>query len=512
MVTSVLGKPRILLPVLLLLALGARLWALTRQPIWFDEAVLACFARLSTWEWLTYLGDTVPGFFWIALLKAPLPLVLMRGWTSLFGQGELALRLPALLLGVVALVLLYQVARRMIGQRPALWAALLLALNPFHVYVSQQLSEYGLLLCLGLGSMLLWLSRPEGGGRPWGRAGLNLLALGVHPMGALVPGVQFLLGLRAPRPWRRTTLWLEGVPLALISLYAVLLASRPGEVSLTLGWVQPLGLSSLTELLRQFLHGGLTHGHLALEQPTLLQVLVLVASLALALGGAVSLKRRRSVALVRLLVWALAPPAVVAAASLISGSLWVPRYMIFTLPAWLLLMACGLDALCAGRRIRQGMAALLTVAGLGGCLWLQNTLPRDSFRELAPALRGQLRPDDGVLITPDRVVLPLGYYWDGRLPRWLRHAEAMHRDLPAGATFINSDYHAPLRRLEQEEGLHRWAQGKRRIWVVAVADWPGDSQTGPLLAYLKARRPELSRRMFSYSGAELILLGPVNAQ
>ena len=58
----------LVLPIILLLALGLRLWGVTRQGIWFDEAVLACFAELSTAEWFSYLRDTVPGFFWIALI------------------------------------------------------------------------------------------------------------------------------------------------------------------------------------------------------------------------------------------------------------------------------------------------------------------------------------------------------------------------------------------------------------------------------------------------------------
>ena len=506
--TPRLKDPRALLLLILLLALAVRLWALTRQAIWFDEAVLACFARLSTAEWLTYLRDTIPGFFWIALIKAPLPLVFMRGWTSLLGQGELVLRLPSLVLGLVAVLLIYRVARQLLGERTAPWASLLLALNPFHVYVSQQLSEYSLLLCLGLGSMSLWLSAPDGGARPWWRAVLNLISLGVHPMGALVPGVQLLLGLRRPRPWRRLTLWLEALPLALVMLYAALLASRPGEVSLTLGWVPGFSAASVVELLRQFFHGGLTHGHLALERPSLWQAAALAMTVLLALAGLTSLVRARSGALARLGVWAAAPLLAVAAASLVSGSLWVPRYLIFTLPALLLLAAEGLTAVCDHRRPRQAAAALVLGLTLGGCLWTQNQVPSGSFRDLAPALRSQLRPGDGVLITPDRLVLPFGYHWDGRLPHWLRHAETVHHQLPADAVFINSDYHAESRRLEREAGLRRWLRGKRRVWVVAVTDWPGDGQTGPLLRHLKMRRPELSRQTFTYSGAELILLGP----
>lgn len=510
-----MSRPRSLLAALgavAALALAGRLWGITRQGIWFDEAVLACFARLSTAEWLGLLRDDVPGFFWIILIKAPLFALLMRGWTALAGDGELALRLPSLLLGLLAVWLLYRLTVRLLDQPRALWASLLLALNPFHVYWSQQHTEYSLLLCFGLGSMLLWLRERQDSASPWPRAAVNLLALGVHPMGVLAPGVQFLLGLGRPRPWARAATWLELLPLGVICAYGLALATRPSEVTLTLGWVDPVGWAGLEQLLRQFLHGGLVHGHLALERPALIQTVTLAVCLALAAMGATDMANGRRRELAVLGVWLAAPLLVVGAFSLVSRSLWVPRYMIIALPPLLVLVAAGLHGialrLSPGRSPPRLAVALLPAGLLGACLWLHNQPPEGSLRELAPALRQQLRPGDGVVITPDRLVLPFGYYWDGKLTRWLdRVVRVQRRGIPADATFVCTEYHAAQRRMEQEEGFQRWLGGRSRVWVIAVDDWPGDAQTASLLRHLRGRRRELSRRMFNYSGAELILFG-----
>ncbi len=500
----------LVLPIILLLALGLRLWGVTRQGIWFDEAVLACFAELSTAEWFSYLRDTVPGFFWIALIKAPLFILLLRGWTGLLGASEVALRLPSLLLGLLAIVLLHRLAARLLDGPRAAWAALLLCLNPFAVYYSQQCTEYNLLLCVGLGSMLLWLRERQDGAAPWARVAVNLAGLGVHPMAALVPGVQLLLRIGRGRVGVRPGALLELLPLALVVGYGVVLAAQPSEVSLTLGWVAALGWSGGLELLGQLLHGGMVHGHLAREQAAAVQWATLAGMSALILAGIAALRRDRAT-LATLLTWTLAPVVAVAGFSLVSRSLWVPRYLVFVLPPLLLLAACGLHA--AARRLGGrglpgvAMAGAAPVLLLLACLHLHNRPPEGAFRELAPALRAQLRPGDGVVLSPDRIVLPFGYYWDGRLGRWLDHLEAVHRRIPADARFINTDYHASGRRLETEDAYRAWARRRVRVWVVAVDDWPGDQQTASLVAHLKQRRPELSREHFAYSGAALILFG-----
>ncbi len=74
----------------------------------------------------------------------------MFGWTSFAGTSEFAIRLPAVLAGIVAIPFLYLVGRRTFGPEVAAVAVVLLALHGFHVFWSQNARMYTAGACLGL--------------------------------------------------------------------------------------------------------------------------------------------------------------------------------------------------------------------------------------------------------------------------------------------------------------------------------------------------------------------------
>ncbi|HEY58052.1 MAG TPA: glycosyltransferase family 39 protein [Anaerolineae bacterium] len=116
-----------ILQVLLLtgLALGLRAWRLGSQSLWFDETFTVFIARKPWLEGLRILvadGVHPPLFYWIEKIFLSL------------GQREALVRLPAMLFGVLSVPLLAALAYPWVGQRTALWAALLYALAPFHIF------------------------------------------------------------------------------------------------------------------------------------------------------------------------------------------------------------------------------------------------------------------------------------------------------------------------------------------------------------------------------------------
>ena len=82
----------------------------------------------------------------------------------LFGLGEFAVRLPAALVGVATVFVLYKLGETVVHRWVGLVAALLLAISPWHVQVSRYAERSPLLplcFCLGLLFFLRW--RAEGG-------------------------------------------------------------------------------------------------------------------------------------------------------------------------------------------------------------------------------------------------------------------------------------------------------------------------------------------------------------
>ena len=74
----------------------------------------------------------------------------MRLSTDLFGASLWAIRAPAFLPGVLAVLLCYPVVRRMIGRAPAAGATMLLAGSSFHIFYSHFARAYALAILLVL--------------------------------------------------------------------------------------------------------------------------------------------------------------------------------------------------------------------------------------------------------------------------------------------------------------------------------------------------------------------------
>lgn len=142
------SRSRRTLLALAALALALRLPGPLDRGLWFDEILtLVDFGRLRFGELLTTFGTDNNH-----------PLFTIFAWLSLHGLGEsaLALRLPAILFGVVSVGALYLYALRVTDRREALIASLLLATSYHHVWFSQNARGYTLLLTLTIGATALF--------------------------------------------------------------------------------------------------------------------------------------------------------------------------------------------------------------------------------------------------------------------------------------------------------------------------------------------------------------------
>jgi len=148
-----------LFTVILLFAAILRLTALGSNPahLTSDEAALGvnAYSILKTGrdEHGAFLpvifesfGDWKPGLY----VYSAIPIV------AVFGLTEFAVRLPSAMAGVVAVYLIYKLVRslRPGGDNWALLAALLLAVNPWHIHFSRGAWEANLALTITLGAIL----------------------------------------------------------------------------------------------------------------------------------------------------------------------------------------------------------------------------------------------------------------------------------------------------------------------------------------------------------------------
>jgi hypothetical protein len=128
----------------LALALALRAYGLQGQTLSSDEVIEASIARLDLRDIVTY-SDGFP----------PLYHVLLAGWTKAFPEPESG-RWPSVLAGVATVYAVGRWATQSVNSRAGLFATVLAAVSPLHVYLSQEMRAYSLYICLATFAMMFF--------------------------------------------------------------------------------------------------------------------------------------------------------------------------------------------------------------------------------------------------------------------------------------------------------------------------------------------------------------------
>jgi hypothetical protein len=183
---------RLLLLVIVLLAFGARLTALDQAPpgLYYDEAAHGLDA-LRVWQGHWYL------FFPTANGHEPLFTYLVAGFVQALGNTVLAVRLPAAMLGTLAVAATFTLGRRLLGPMPALLAAGLIAITFWTVALSRigyRANTLPVLFPLWL--LSFWCCRKQQTARPYLLMGLLLgLTQYTYTAARFVPILAVILAL-----------------------------------------------------------------------------------------------------------------------------------------------------------------------------------------------------------------------------------------------------------------------------------------------------------------------------
>src|SRR5262249_43603501 len=131
--------------LILIVALGLRLYQLGRANFWIDEV---SSIEVAAQPFRDIVLNYRPGHHpWRGAEQAPLALVVMHFFLSPEVSAASA-RLPSALIGTLSVLALFWFTRRLLSTGVALLAALLLALSPLHVWYSQEARWYAQWLLL----------------------------------------------------------------------------------------------------------------------------------------------------------------------------------------------------------------------------------------------------------------------------------------------------------------------------------------------------------------------------
>lgn len=138
-----MGKEKLLLVLIFVLGFGLRMINLN-QSLWLDEAAQAVMSSKSVGEiWFARQSDFHPPLFYI----------MAHYWIQI-SRFEVWLRLLPVIFGLISILAIYFAAYRITDKKwVGVVAAFLLAINPFHIYYSQEFRTYSLMMLLSIFSM-----------------------------------------------------------------------------------------------------------------------------------------------------------------------------------------------------------------------------------------------------------------------------------------------------------------------------------------------------------------------
>lgn len=216
--------PALLLVGLVALAIALRMWRLGQWGFDGDEIYTlrdSLNPRLSNPRPLLYLLN-----HYLILPLVPL--------------DELGLRLLPAFFGLLAVPVLYLITRRLVGKRAALFTALLVAVNPMHVYLSQYARYWSLVFLLSaVYPFAIYLGARDHNGR-WLALGLvsGVLAVLAHPVSVFpVAGLAVFLLLQLRRDVV-ARLWSQKTVRWAVFLGGILfLAAAVRSIDMLQGWI-----------------------------------------------------------------------------------------------------------------------------------------------------------------------------------------------------------------------------------------------------------------------------------
>lgn len=106
---------------------------------WGDEMFSFVYSQKP---WLASLR------FWAMETNPPLHMVLLKFWWYLFPATEVWARLPSVIFGTTSIPVLYLFSKKLFTEHTAIIAAILIALSPYHIFISATARGYALFLLL----------------------------------------------------------------------------------------------------------------------------------------------------------------------------------------------------------------------------------------------------------------------------------------------------------------------------------------------------------------------------
>ncbi len=487
------------LTLLVLIAAGTtvRFLYLAHKPFWFDECFSVEVARIGFGNFLHLL--------WWREANMSLYYLLLRIWLQL-GQSEFFIRSLSVLISAATIPAIYWLARQLYDRRVGLMAAALATFNAYSVRYAQEARSYALFLLLATlssGFLIAFARAPSR--RQWrGYVIVSVLAVYAHLYALLLLAVHWLvvryLGVGRLNPHEPGTeifaqlrrAWIA-IGVAVLPLLVFVAKTGAGPIR----WIQRPGFRDVMEFY-QNLAGGRNWILPAICAGACLVAVVPYRKDLLARHQGWDTWRVQF-----LVMWLMFPVALTVPLSF-ARPVFLGRYMIFCLPALVILVAAGLA------RLRPSWLRAAVLAGMLLLGW-QATLfvyghdfdnERDASVAAAGFILDHAQPGDAIIFHIAETRIPYEF---------VRSQRSGTNTAMAGATTqlgpeILFPQHATGLDYRDFTGkptadfLRAVVPGHPRVWVMLMNNGPAgkaDPTTGMLTQILPESFPRVMRWQFS---------------
>ncbi|NGO40990.1 glycosyltransferase family 39 protein [Streptomyces ureilyticus] len=327
--------------------------------------------------------------------------VLMHLWVAVAGDSPTAMRIPGAVAMAASAGLLALLGRRLFTTQVGVLAGFALAVVPLTTRYGQEIRPYPFAVAaVLLSTLLLARALDQPSFKVWVAYTLSVPLIGWSHLASLaVLGAHLVMILIARRAGDKIVGWAYAAACTLGMCFVIPMAVSGSSQSGTIAGNNP-GLTDLIDFPKDLF------GSWAVALPVMA-----LGAIGLFFAGRLALP---------LAVWIVLPPVAtyVTAAQL---HLFLPRYLVFTAPAWVLLAAvaaCRLAGPVAGAKAGTGAAArrgfgwVLVVATVAGIVFQarpgirearQDAPGESDFRGAARVIEAEQRKRDGIVFNGDVV-------------------------------------------------------------------------------------------------------------
>jgi len=406
-----------------------RFRCLTCKPFWFDESFSVEVARI---DWRNFLH-----LMWWREANMSLYYMLLRVWLH-FGQNPFFIRSLSVVISIATLPAIYWVAKQLYDRRVALIAAALLAFNAYSVRYAQEARSYALFMLLATlssGFLIAWLREVSPDLRSQSATSnsqtlllrgyilTSVLAVYAHLYAILLLVGHGIVVSRIPEPEADQArlanigrAW-KIIGLAVLPLLIFVAKTGAGPIH----WIQRPGIRDLFEFFEHLAGGNWVLA--PIYAAALLAALIPVGKRLWSRDATLQVWRCQL-----LLVWLLFPIVLTVLLSF-ARPVFLARYMIFCLPALLILVAAGLARL--NRWLLPPALVVILLLGLQGIAFVYGhdfDNERDASGAATNFILDHAQPGDAILFHIAETRMPYEFF----------------RSLRAGTNTASPEFTGPL--------------------------------------------------------------------